>query len=132
MKDACFDAELIEGVGGLTGTLSAPYEWDMWQLQEVQFTPLTLSIDGCPVSYALTDIDIEKTAVEGFTFNMDLPSFSGVWREGPVERYFFLRESVYNMNGDHVVLESSAKYFVKIVNPCLRLNPIMAQTLDDL
>ena len=54
LRDECHDVSIDVGISGLIGTEAAPYEWHMWQLQEVLFTGVEISIWNCPVSYLIT------------------------------------------------------------------------------
>ena len=59
----------------------------------------------------------------------NVPQFTGVWTNGAITRYFFLRGEIRTTLGDIIVAETAAKYYVDIKNPCVQENSIIVQEL---
>lgn len=68
LKDKCRDATITGGVivkamDNSIKTATSPFLWDMWQLAEAKFDPITVSSTptSCPTTYWVTDVNFERT-----------------------------------------------------------------------
>lgn len=61
VKDRCLDAVITQGVTGFTGTEAEPYDWDMYQMQEITFPPIQVNFADCPVVYRILDANQESS-----------------------------------------------------------------------
>lgn len=100
----------------------------------VYFNPIVVSSTprACDINYYVTDMDYERTAISASTIVIDKTStpyqVQALFRTEQT-RYYYVRAVVKNVKQNVVVLVSEDKYFVKVTNPCLRANQVIAKTI---
>ena len=143
LKDHCLDSEFIFGViSGKMGTEAEPNDWDVYQVQEISFPPVKINFPDCPVIYRVLDANEERselaliydiTTENDDGTEADLVKISGVWTESPLSTtHINLMAYVGNFGRSKVVTSTQTKYWLKVTDPCLRLDIITPQLINDL
>ena len=136
IKDQCLDVVVDSEMIGFTGTQTNPYEWEMYQTQEVLFSQIYISVPGCPISYKIVSDQYEsnaETAIYTISSHESQMKLSGVWTVGVQStRLYYVNAHISNQQATKVVTNTKAQYWVKINNPCLRSSQITSQLIVDL
>jgi hypothetical protein len=106
----------------------------MWQYAEVYFQPIVVSSTptACPTTYFVTDVNFARTEITHDTIFIDQSTtpfkIRALFRETQT-RFYYIRALVHNVRNDVLLLTSEDKYFVKVSNPCLYANQVIAKTI---